>query len=133
MFSLLQPRLVYCSDVQDIEEFSTVKGVTLDQKDDDFYSKFNTGSVPVNWQNEVRSYSGFHVQTESWIFFFSSESSESLSAGDRYRMFQGAEHFWPGGISISRSGLVADPREPQTQPAAPNLPQTRKHTVYLSV
>ncbi|TMS08463.1 G protein-coupled receptor kinase 5 [Larimichthys crocea] len=47
------PRLVYCSDVQDIEEFSTVKGVTLDQKDDDFYSKFNTGSVPVNWQNEV--------------------------------------------------------------------------------
>lgn len=59
MFSLLQPRLVYCSDVQDIEEFSTVKGVTLDQKDDDFYSKFNTGSVPVNWQNEVRSYPGF--------------------------------------------------------------------------
>ncbi|KAE8285466.1 G protein-coupled receptor kinase 5 [Larimichthys crocea] len=47
------PRLVYCSDVQDIEEFSTVKGVTLDQKDDDFYSKFNTGSVPVSWQNEV--------------------------------------------------------------------------------
>ncbi|XP_042365665.1 G protein-coupled receptor kinase 5-like [Plectropomus leopardus] len=47
------PRLVYCSDVQDIEEFSTVKGVTLDQKDDYFYSKFNTGSVPITWQNEV--------------------------------------------------------------------------------
>ncbi|XP_068561668.1 G protein-coupled receptor kinase 5 [Cebidichthys violaceus] len=47
------PRLVYCSDVQDIEEFSTVKGVTLDQKDNDFYSKFITGSNPITWQNEI--------------------------------------------------------------------------------
>lgn len=46
---------MYCSDVQDIDEFSTVKGVTLDQTDANFYSKFNTGSVPVAWQNEVRS------------------------------------------------------------------------------
>ncbi|XP_070844980.1 G protein-coupled receptor kinase 5 [Chaetodon trifascialis] len=47
------PRLVYCSDVQDIEEFSTVKGVTLDHTDSDFYNQFNTGSVPITWQNEV--------------------------------------------------------------------------------
>ncbi|XP_068608680.1 G protein-coupled receptor kinase 5 [Brachionichthys hirsutus] len=47
------PRLVYCSDVQDIDEFSSVKGVTLDEIDEDFYSKFNTGRVPVAWQNEV--------------------------------------------------------------------------------
>uniref|UniRef100_A0A667WVS9 G protein-coupled receptor kinase n=1 Tax=Myripristis murdjan TaxID=586833 RepID=A0A667WVS9_9TELE len=47
------PRLVYCNDVQDIEEFSTVKGVSLDQTDSDFYSKFNTGSVPLTWQNEM--------------------------------------------------------------------------------
>nr|XP_046230246.1 G protein-coupled receptor kinase 5 isoform X2 [Scatophagus argus] len=47
------PRLVYCSDVQDIDEFSTVKGVTLDQTDGDFYSKFNTGSVAITWQNEL--------------------------------------------------------------------------------
>ncbi|XP_065821419.1 G protein-coupled receptor kinase 5-like isoform X1 [Labrus bergylta] len=47
------PRQVYCSDVQDIEEFSMVKGVTLDEKDSDFYSKFDTGSVPITWQNEV--------------------------------------------------------------------------------
>ncbi|XP_068430091.1 G protein-coupled receptor kinase 5 [Clinocottus analis] len=47
------PRLVYCSDVQDIEEFSAVKGVTLDQKDNDFYCKFNTGSVSITWQNEM--------------------------------------------------------------------------------
>uniref|UniRef100_A0A3P8VER5 G protein-coupled receptor kinase n=1 Tax=Cynoglossus semilaevis TaxID=244447 RepID=A0A3P8VER5_CYNSE len=47
------PRLVYCSDVHDIEEFSSVKGVTLDQKDNNFYSKFNTGSIPITWQNEM--------------------------------------------------------------------------------
>ncbi|XP_071322364.1 G protein-coupled receptor kinase 5 [Trachinotus anak] len=47
------PRQVYCSDVQDIEEFSTVKGVVLDNIDSNFYSKFNTGSVPINWQNEI--------------------------------------------------------------------------------
>uniref|UniRef100_A0A8D3CQ68 G protein-coupled receptor kinase n=1 Tax=Scophthalmus maximus TaxID=52904 RepID=A0A8D3CQ68_SCOMX len=47
------PRHVYCSDVQDIEEFSSVKGVTLNQTDNSFYSKFNTGSVPITWQNEM--------------------------------------------------------------------------------
>ncbi|XP_034752019.1 G protein-coupled receptor kinase 5 [Etheostoma cragini] len=47
------PRQVYCSDVQDIEEFSTVKGVILDKTDNDFYTKFNTGRVPIAWQNEV--------------------------------------------------------------------------------
>lgn len=47
---------MYCSDVQDIEEFSTVKGVTLDHVDSDFYNKFNTGSVPITWQNEVSSF-----------------------------------------------------------------------------
>lgn len=48
-----QPRAVYCKDVLDIEQFSTVKGVNLDHTDDDFYSKFSTGSVPIPWQSEV--------------------------------------------------------------------------------
>uniref|UniRef100_A0A8C4YN42 G protein-coupled receptor kinase n=1 Tax=Gopherus evgoodei TaxID=1825980 RepID=A0A8C4YN42_9SAUR len=43
LFMLRQPR-----------QFSTVKGVNLDQTDDDFYSKFSTGSVSIPWQNEVR-------------------------------------------------------------------------------
>ncbi|XP_072228113.1 G protein-coupled receptor kinase 5-like [Leuresthes tenuis] len=47
------PRLVYCSDVQDIDEFSTVKGVVLNQTDNEFYTKFNTGSAPISWQNEL--------------------------------------------------------------------------------
>jgi len=51
--SLSQPRAVYCKDVLDIEQFSTVKGVNLDPTDDDFYHKFVTGSVSIPWQNEV--------------------------------------------------------------------------------
>ncbi|XP_032869592.1 G protein-coupled receptor kinase 5-like [Amblyraja radiata] len=47
------PRAVYCKDVLDIEQFSTVKGVSLDQTDNDFYVKFATGSVPIPWQNEM--------------------------------------------------------------------------------
>lgn len=47
---------MYCSDVQDIEEFSTVKGVHLDQTDSFFYSQFNTGSNPIIWQNEASSF-----------------------------------------------------------------------------
>ncbi|XP_029685472.1 G protein-coupled receptor kinase 5-like isoform X2 [Takifugu rubripes] len=47
------PRAVYCKDVLDIEQFSTVKGVNLDQTDTDFYAKFATGSVSIPWQNEM--------------------------------------------------------------------------------
>lgn len=47
------PRAVYCKDVLDIEQFSTVKGVNLDQTDNDFYTKFATGCVPIPWQNEM--------------------------------------------------------------------------------
>lgn len=37
----------------DIEQFSTVKGVNLDATDENFYTKFNTGSVSISWQNEM--------------------------------------------------------------------------------
>ncbi|XP_063787691.1 G protein-coupled receptor kinase 5-like isoform X2 [Pseudophryne corroboree] len=47
------PRAVYCKDVLDIEQFSTVKGVNLDKTDNDFYVKFATGCVPIPWQNEM--------------------------------------------------------------------------------
>ncbi|KAK7109223.1 G protein-coupled receptor kinase 5-like isoform X1 [Littorina saxatilis] len=47
------PRAVYCKDVLDIEQFSTVKGVNLDASDDSFYSKFNIGCVSIPWQNEM--------------------------------------------------------------------------------
>lgn len=49
----LQPRAVYCKDVLDIEQFSSVKGVRLDESDDEFYRKFASGSVSIPWQSEV--------------------------------------------------------------------------------
>lgn len=48
-----QPKAVYCQDVVDIDQFSTVKGINLDVNDEDFYTKFNTGSMAIPWQNEV--------------------------------------------------------------------------------
>lgn len=53
LFFLWQPRAVYAKDVLDIEQFSTVKGVTIEPKDADFYANFSTGSVSIPWQREV--------------------------------------------------------------------------------
>jgi len=47
------PRAVYCKDVLDIEQFSTVKGVQIDESDEEFYKKFATGSVAIPWQKEM--------------------------------------------------------------------------------
>ncbi|XP_008576197.1 PREDICTED: G protein-coupled receptor kinase 4 [Galeopterus variegatus] len=47
------PQAVYCKDVLDIEQFSTVKGVCLDTKDENFYAQFVTGCVSIPWQNEM--------------------------------------------------------------------------------
>ncbi|CAG9760154.1 unnamed protein product [Ceutorhynchus assimilis] len=47
------PHAVYAKDVLDIEQFSTVKGVNIDESDATFYSKFNTGCVSIPWQTEI--------------------------------------------------------------------------------
>ncbi|XP_018564693.1 G protein-coupled receptor kinase 2 [Anoplophora glabripennis] len=47
------PHAVYAKDVLDIEQFSTVKGVNIDESDSTFYSKFNTGCVSIPWQSEM--------------------------------------------------------------------------------
>lgn len=62
-FLHLQPQAIYCKDVLDIEQFSTVKGVELEPKDDSFYSKVSTGSVPIPWQNEVRVHKALLLQS----------------------------------------------------------------------
>lgn len=65
MFPVLQPQAVYCKDVLDIEQFSTVKGVELDPKDESFYSKVSTGCVSIPWQNEVRA-EGRRTSPAAW-------------------------------------------------------------------
>ncbi|XP_062502582.1 G protein-coupled receptor kinase 5-like [Corticium candelabrum] len=49
----IDPHAVYAKDVLDIEQFSTVKGVTIDQDDSEFYSKFATGCTTKPWMNEM--------------------------------------------------------------------------------
>ena len=44
---------MYCKDVLDIEQFSSVKGIRLDESDEEFYRKFSSGSVSIPWQSEV--------------------------------------------------------------------------------
>nr|KAF6280157.1 G protein-coupled receptor kinase 4 [Pipistrellus kuhlii] len=47
------PQAVYCKDVMDIDQFSTVRGIYLDATDTTFYSQLVTGCVPIPWQNEM--------------------------------------------------------------------------------
>ncbi|XP_078390959.1 G protein-coupled receptor kinase 6 [Cetorhinus maximus] len=64
------PQAIYCKDVLDIEQFSTVRGVELEPTDNDFYTRFATGSVTIPWQNEM-------IQTDcfSELNVFGSEGS----------------------------------------------------------
>ena len=48
-------------DVLDIEQFSTVKGVSLDQNDENFYTKFSSGAVSIPWQEEIIEKEVFNV------------------------------------------------------------------------
>ncbi|MFT7817258.1 G protein-coupled receptor kinase 6-like [Arapaima gigas] len=47
------PLAIYCKDILDIEQFSTVKGVELEPADSLFYKEFCTGRVSIPWQNEM--------------------------------------------------------------------------------
>lgn len=55
--------------------------------------------------------------------------SSPSSVAHRDGMLQGTECLWPRGDPNSWPGRVSASREPQTQPAAPNLPQTRMSSV----
>ncbi len=49
-----QPRAVYAKDVLDIDAFSSIRGVELEEGDEKFASKFATGAVSKPWQEEVK-------------------------------------------------------------------------------
>jgi len=85
------PHAVYAKDVLDIEQFSTVKGVSLDSTDDSFYVKFNTGSVSIPWQTEM-------VETEC---------------------FKELNVFGPGGDKRSPDLIVDQPPPPENHSCFP--------------
>ncbi|KAB1282038.1 G protein-coupled receptor kinase 4 [Camelus dromedarius] len=66
------PHEVYCKDVADIDQFSSVRGVYLDSSDNAFYSQFVTGCVPIPWQNEM-------IESECFKDINESEREESVT------------------------------------------------------
>lgn len=46
-------KTVYAKDIDDVGAFSTVKGVQLEDKDDDFFNEFATGNISIPWQEEM--------------------------------------------------------------------------------
>lgn len=48
-----KPNVVYAKDTGDIAEFSEIKGIEFDAKDDQFFKEFSTGAVPIAWQQEM--------------------------------------------------------------------------------
>jgi len=44
---------VYAKDVLDIDAFSSIRGVEIEQNDEEFASKFSTGACSKPWQEEV--------------------------------------------------------------------------------
>ncbi|KAI4874352.1 hypothetical protein NFI96_022202, partial [Prochilodus magdalenae] len=45
--------VVYAKDMEDIRDFSEVKGVEFDADDKEFFREFSTGAVPIPWQQEM--------------------------------------------------------------------------------
>lgn len=74
----------------------------LDKVDDNFYSKFNTGSVPVPWQNEVGKKPRVEECVSLWSAFHICLYKTHLD--DRDRVFQGLECFWAKWNENTRSG-----------------------------
>ncbi|XP_066206583.1 rhodopsin kinase GRK7 [Saccopteryx leptura] len=47
------PSVVYAKDIDDIGDFSEVRGVEFDDQDTKFFQRFATGAVPIAWQEEI--------------------------------------------------------------------------------
>ena len=62
MHTHTQPRAVYAKDVLDIDPFSSVKGVDIEEPDHEFAAKFATGAISKPWQEEV-CYDSIHTCT----------------------------------------------------------------------
>lgn len=48
-----KPNVVYAKDTGDIAEFSEIKGIEFDAKDEKFFKEFSTGAVTIAWQKEM--------------------------------------------------------------------------------
>ncbi|KAJ0062105.1 hypothetical protein NL108_015681 [Boleophthalmus pectinirostris] len=47
------PRMVYAKNIDDVGAFSSIKGIVMDNKDNDFFTEFASGNIPIPWQEEM--------------------------------------------------------------------------------
>ena len=47
------PNVVYAKDSTTIRDFSQVKGIEFEAKDEKFFREFSTGAVSIPWQQEM--------------------------------------------------------------------------------
>ncbi|KAG8508655.1 G protein-coupled receptor kinase 4, partial [Galemys pyrenaicus] len=86
----VQPQAVYCKDILDIDQFSTVRGVCLDTSDQEFYAEFATGCVSIPWQNEMIESECFKDINESMTeedMTFSVEETKPLDSKPKKGFF----------------------------------------------
>ncbi|KAK6325748.1 hypothetical protein J4Q44_G00050900 [Coregonus suidteri] len=58
-------KTVYAKDLDDVGAFSTVKGVTLDDPDKEFFDEFASGNIPIPWQEEMIE-TGIYGELNLW-------------------------------------------------------------------
>ncbi|XP_054942231.1 G protein-coupled receptor kinase 4 isoform X4 [Physeter macrocephalus] len=98
------PQAVYCRDVLDIEQFSTVKGVQLDSTDYTFYSQFVTGRVSIPWQNEMIQSECFKDINESGNVALDPEDGTYQPAPGQKRGF--FHRLFTRGVKLSLSSFL---------------------------
>lgn len=59
------PKMVYAKDIDDVGAFSTIKGLVLDNKDNEFYTDFASGKIPIPWQEEMME-TGVFGELNTW-------------------------------------------------------------------
>ncbi|XP_065921052.1 G protein-coupled receptor kinase 5-like [Dysidea avara] len=60
------PNAVYCKDMLEIEQFSSVKGVDIDGTDMQFHARFSSGSNSVPWQKEMIESKAFEEMNSTY-------------------------------------------------------------------
>ena len=50
---------MYAKDVLDIDAFSSIRGVEIEQNDEEFATKFSTGACSKPWQEEVSTFTKY--------------------------------------------------------------------------
>ncbi|XP_029596959.1 rhodopsin kinase [Salmo trutta] len=58
-------KTVYAKDLDAVGAFSTVKGVTLDDPDKEFFDEFASGNIPIPWQEEMIE-TGIYGELNLW-------------------------------------------------------------------